>query len=89
MPKLTCWKTLILKALSDAGETPADVFDSTLKPGEDLALFNNGYGCVEGIPFTLWTRKRVYFPVQYNGSEWVASVPRYPCEEATSHIGGG
>jgi len=52
-------------------------------------MFYPGYGRPEGIPFTLWTHKRVYFPVQYDGSEWVTSVPRDPCEEVTSHVGGG
>ena len=49
--------------------------------------FNDSYGSVEGFSFTLWTKDRVYFPVQYDGSEWCKSVPRNPCEEITGHIG--
>lgn len=51
--------------------------------------FADGYGSTEGLPFTLWTVKRVYFPVCYDGSEWVESVPREPNGEATEHVGGG
>lgn len=51
--------------------------------------FHDGYGGEEGLPFTLWTKERVYFPVVYDGSEWVASVPRNPNGEATEHVGGG
>ena len=51
-------------------------------------VFDSGYGGSEGEPFTLWTKDRVYFPAVYDGSEWVASVPRNPCDIATVHIGG-
>lgn len=37
--------------------------------------------------FTIWTSDRVYFPVQYDGMGWVGSVPRNPCDEATSPMG--
>lgn len=50
--------------------------------------FDNGYGCVEGPSFTVWTEHRVIFPVCYDGSEWVVSVPRNPNDEATDHVGG-
>ncbi len=86
MAKLTCWKTLILEAFENLGETTADIVASTFKPGEDELMFYPGYA--EGVPFTLWTSKRVYFPVQYDGNEWVDSVPRDPCDEATHHVGG-
>lgn len=51
--------------------------------------FDSGYGGVEGFSFTAWTKDRIYFPAQYDGSEWIASVPRNPCDEVTYHIGGG
>lgn len=37
--------------------------------------------------FTAWTKNRVYFPVTHDGREWVDSVPRNPCNEATKHVG--
>ena len=50
-------------------------------------VFDAGYGATEGYVFTGWTENRVYFPGQYDGSEWCASVPRNPCDVATEHIG--
>ena len=58
---------------------------------KDLDLdkkFDAGYGSPEGEPFTLWTKDRVYFPICYDGAEWVCSVPRNPCDIATEHMGG-
>jgi hypothetical protein len=51
--------------------------------------FDCGYGAIEGRRFTLWTRESVFFPVCYDGAEWVASVPRDPNLEVTCHVGGG
>lgn len=67
---------------------------SDLVPPEDLEkallrTFDGGLGGNEGFAFTLWTHKRVYFPVDYDGAEWAESVPRDPCDEMTQHIGGG
>lgn len=50
--------------------------------------FCDGWGAVEGQPFTLWTKDYVYFPVVYDGSEWVGSVARNPNGKPTAHIGG-
>ena len=61
-----------------------------LGPGDRLEFeFERGYGVTSGVPFTLWTHHRVYFPVCYDGLEWVESVPRYPCSARTYHVGGG
>jgi hypothetical protein len=54
-----------------------------------LVRFDSSYGGTNGPKFTAWGLKRVYFPAQYDGSEWVASVPRNPCEQVTDHVGGG
>ena len=50
--------------------------------------FDGGYGCSEGCHFTAWGGKYVYFPAVYDGSEWISFVPRNPCLQATSHVGG-
>jgi len=49
--------------------------------------FDDGYGIEVGPVFTAWTSRRVYFPVSYDGSEWIDSVPRNPSKEFTEHIG--
>ena len=51
--------------------------------------FYAGYGSAQGPSFTAWTETKVYFPVQYDGSEWIGIVDRQPCCETTHHIGGG
>jgi len=48
-----------------------------------------GWGTTDGDPFTVWTRRFVYFPWRYDGSQSVAWVPRNPDRSATMPIGGG
>lgn len=40
--------------------------------------FVNSYGRTEARPFILWTNRRIYFPINYDGMVVVASVPRTP-----------
>ena len=54
-----------------------------------LKVFDSGYGGTEGCHFTVWGKKNIYFPVCYDGSEWVGAVRRNPCLEASEHHGGG
>lgn len=51
--------------------------------------FDDGYGGINGPFFTAWTKDKVYFPICYDGAEWIGNVPRNPCNEATEHLGGG
>lgn len=47
---------------------------------------------IEGVPFVAWSADWVYFPVKYDGAEWVGSVPRNPCSSdvwSPIHHGGG
>lgn len=50
--------------------------------------FYDGYGTSEGCHFTLWTDEDVWFPVVYDGSEWVGKAPRKPCDDCSTHHGG-
>ncbi|RLB65126.1 MAG: hypothetical protein DRH04_10820 [Deltaproteobacteria bacterium] len=77
------WKGLISKA---AGGDK--IIACTLTDTEMLVNFNCGYGRPEGRPFSAWSKKYVYFPVVYDGAEWVGRAPRNPCDEATDHVGG-
>ncbi len=83
------WRDLIREALEENGELWSDVVVNTLTDEELDAPFDDSYGGVEGKAFFLWTKERVYFPACYDGSEWVVSVPRNPCDEIPAHIGGG
>lgn len=86
---MTSWYEQISLAMAPHDDTWSNVVSHTMSEGQLHAQFNDGYGGPEGCAFTLWTKKRVYFPVMYDGAEWVSSVPRSPCKEATQHIGGG
>lgn len=83
------WRELIQREMTEQKDSFDNIEFSISREENWLDIrFHNGYGYQEGVPFTVWTKTRVYFPVQYDGSEWCSSVPRNPCEEIISHIGG-
>ncbi len=82
------WRKLITEAMDYIGEDWSDVVAMTLTAEQLDVKFDAGYGGAEGVPFTLWTKERVYFPVTYDGAESVGSAPRNPCDEACRHVGG-
>ena len=87
---MTTWRELLIPALEGRGETWDDIRAITLTEEELDVEFDCGYGGTEGIPFTVWTDKWVYFPLQYDGAEWVGSVPRtWYGMIKTHHKGGG
>ena len=61
--------------------------ETTLAEAELDTQFNNDSGLSEGDPFTAWGEKYVYFPVVYDGAEWVSFAPRNPCDIKTEHVG--
>jgi len=78
--------------LKSAFELNGDDFEkmtTTLSKEELVEEFDCGYGGVKGKPFTAWGEKYVYFPIRYDGAEWVGSAPRNPCAEKMRHQGGG
>lgn len=86
---MTNWRKRLESALSSNDETFADITGNTMSDAQMDTEFDSGYGGEEGCAFTVWTVHNVYFPACYDGSEWVASVPRNPNGKATGHIGGG
>lgn len=52
------------------------------------APFDSGYGLEEGAAILAWSETRVYFPVCYDGSEWIGSAPRNPQPSGQRHVGG-
>ena len=83
MNLITTWAHKIKAA---AGED--EIISCTLSDSELNVEFDCDYGHGEGKPFTAWSENYVYFPVVYDGAEWVERVPRNPCNEATEHVGG-
>ena len=65
-----------------------EIIECTLTADQLDYEFDDGFGGSCGHSFTAWSEKYVYFPVVYDGSEWVGRAPRNPCDEATPHQGG-
>ena len=82
------WKEMLEEEFEDRGDS-FEKMETTLTEQELVKEFDNGFGCEEGVPFTAWGDKYVYFPIVYDGSEWVGSAPRNPSKEITQHMGGG
>ena len=82
------WRKGLEEALTVNGEAWGDIEASTLTEEQLDEEFDDGFGGSEGCPFTVWTRKWVYFPCVYDGAEWVESVSRHPDGVPTEHVGG-
>lgn len=84
---MTTWRQLFDDARSDASDTSLVV---QVAPNEDVldVEFDDDYGISEGPAVLVWTEDRVYFPVVYDGSEWLGSAPRNPTTEGQEHVGG-
>jgi len=86
---ITTWRVLISEAMEARGESWTDVEAMSLLESQLDAEFNAGFGMREGLPFTVWTKKSVYFPIVYDGREWAGSVSRHPGNKMpTNHQGG-
>lgn len=84
---MTTWRKELIRAMSanvDAGPVIAYAPDEAAFDVE----FDDGYGAAEGKPVLAWTRDYVYFPVTYDGSEWIGSAPRNPTAKGQVHVGG-
>lgn len=84
---MTTWEEEIKEVMEENGDDYSELI-TTLSKEELKIKFNDNFGSENGKPFTGWTEKFVYFPVTYDGSEWVECVPRNPCDTATYHVGG-
>ena len=83
----TTWNELLTEARELAKDQTAIV--AVAPEGVDLnKRFDNGYGGEEGEPFCAWSETHIYFPICYDGSEWVGAAPRNPCDYGLGHQGG-
>ncbi len=80
---MATWRELIDHAAEDD-----KIIACTLSDDEMQIVFDDGYGVNKGVPFTAWSENFVYFPVVYDGAEWVGRTPRNPCDVVTRHQGG-
>ena len=81
----TTWRAEFAKARGGDSSDVVDVapYDAILD-----VTFDAGWGGAEGPPVLIWTKQRVYFPVVYDGSEWLGSAPRFPVPNGQAHVGG-
>lgn len=80
---MATWKQLIEEAAQ--GDM---ITHCTLTDAEINEEFDDDFGASNGRPFTAWSNSYVYFPVVYDGAEWVGRAPRNPNGEVTPHQGG-
>jgi hypothetical protein len=84
---LTTWRQQLAKEMQAEEDTSPVV---AVAPSEGVldVQFDAGYGGSEGPDVLIWTEQRVYFPVVYDGAEWLGSAPRNPQPEGQCHLGG-
>jgi hypothetical protein len=85
---MTTWRMKLSEAMKEAGDSGPVVSYAPSLAAFDVE-FNCGFGGTEGPPVLAWTDTRVYFPVEYDGAEWLGSAPRHPQAEGQEHQGGG
>ena len=85
---MDCWYD-ILKSIMESDGEDFNKRVCTLSETELRVVFDSGFGGTEGKPFTAWGEKWVYFPIVYDGAEWVGHAPRNPCDISMEHQGGG
>ena len=81
------WFEMLKEEMEERGDS-FELKVCTLTDEQLKVEFYDGYGREEGRPFTAWGENWVYFPIMYDGSEWVGSAPRNPCEVSMEHQGG-
>lgn len=81
------WKEMLFEAFNETGDDFKKM-KTTLTKKELVIEFDDVFGGVRGAHFTSWGEKYVYFPVVYDGAEWVGYAPRNPCNIKTGHWGG-
>ncbi len=87
---MTTWRKELDSILTP--QTTSDLVSCTLTKSELDKEFDSDFGGSNGQPFTAWTSTTVYFPIVYDGSEWVGDAPRNPTKKALGnpleHQGG-
>ena len=85
---MTTWRKLLEYAFEDYNDSFDNVIDFALSNKDWLDYYFDDYSKkIEGTPFTIWTKTRVYFPIIIDNVESVGSVARYPDGMANYHFG--
>lgn len=81
------WRRELRAAMAEAGDAGPVIAHAPDPEAFDVE-FDDGYGGSEGPDVLAWTEERVYFPVVYDGAEWLGSAPRNPTPDGQQHVGG-
>lgn len=83
----TTWRKELEDARKQTGDESPIV---AVAPHEGVLdrAFHGGYGLAEGDEVAIWTESHVYFPIVYDGAEWLGAAPRNPTSEGLAHQGG-
>lgn len=84
---MTTWQEELEAAMEKVAD-PGPVLAYAPNEAAFAVQFDAGYGGAEGPPVLAWTERRAYFPVTYDGAEWVGSAPRSPVPDGQEHVGG-
>jgi hypothetical protein len=84
----TTWRAQLETQRSDAADVSPILAYAPNEEAFDV-VFDDNYGGTEGQPVLAWSGTHVYFPVCYDGAEWLGSAPRNPQNDGQSHVGGG
>lgn len=84
---MTTWRALLAEAMHEAKDGGPVIAVAPDEAAFDVE-FDRGYGLSKGPPVLAWTLEYVYFPVVYDGYEWLGHAPRNPQPEGQAHVGG-
>jgi hypothetical protein len=85
---MATWSKMLKEKFEACGDR-FEKMETTLSGYELIKPFDDGFGGAEGGSFTAWGEQYVYFPICYDGAEWVGCAPRNPCDIKMEHQGGG
>lgn len=77
----TSWRELLEEARQAAADESAIVAYAPDEASFDVHLSRR-------LDVLAWSTRRVYFPVVYDGAEWIGSAPRNPVTEGQPPVGG-
>jgi hypothetical protein len=86
--EITSWKILIEAEMKTRNDSFDNLIHCNINESELNNLFDRSHGTTNAMPFTLWTKKYVYFSVDYDGKESVSSVSRTPNGDKPKFING-
>lgn len=82
---MATWRDKLSKQFEEVGDSWENVVHIAPHASVLDEEFYDGYGGAEGPSFTVWTSTYVYFPLEYDGYEYVGHAPRFPSPIAMKH----